>query len=229
MDGRVWAVVAVAASAWISGCTSVIDGDAVRAAGGPPPGQSPLQEGDLDEFLLSDDELNATLGSSSIEITEQFDEMTDDSDDISDTDCLGAVYTAEEPVYAGTGYTAVRTELAAEPGDDYEHWVEQTAVIVASADEAAKFLDESAQEWDDCAHSAVSVYDGEGWYDWELDDVVRGDGVISQMSSNSDFGDWQCQHAMGTVSNLVAEVSICSERITDEATTVVGEMIAKAG
>lgn len=212
---------------WMSGCTSVVDGTAVRPQGASGPELPLLDEGDLDAVLLSDDELNEALGSSEIEITDEIGEMTDDSADISDPDCLGALYTAEEPVYQDTGYTALLTRLASEPGDDYEHWVEQTAVIVPSLEDAEKFVDESAQAWDACAGTTVSVSDGEDWFDWELEEVVRGDGMVSQLSETHDFVDWQCQHAMAAASNSVIEVSVCGERIRDEATALVTEMIAK--
>ncbi len=220
-------VVAVVLSTWMSGCTSTVDGAAVRAPGSSVPDQRLLDEKDLDVILLGDDELNEALGSTQIEVTDEIDEMTDDSADISDPDCLGAFYTAEEPVYQGTGYTALLTRLASEPGDDYEHWVEETAVIVASIEDAEKFVDQSAQEWDACAATTVSVSDGEDWYDWDLEEVVRGDGIVSQLSSTSDAMLWQCQHAIAAASNAVIEASVCGERVRDEATTLVTEMIAK--
>ena len=49
------------------------------------------------------------MGSTQMKLTSELDEMTDHSADVSDPDCLGAVYGAEEdPVYAGTDWTAVR-------------------------------------------------------------------------------------------------------------------------
>ncbi len=55
--------------------------------------------------------------------------MTDSSDKVSDPDCLGAMFGAEEAVYKGSGWTAVRDVVAREPEDDNDHWIEQTAVI----------------------------------------------------------------------------------------------------
>lgn len=222
------AVVVLALSAWMSGCATTVDGTAVRAQDASPQGQSLVEERDLDEILLTPDELDQLLGTLAMEINNEIAEMTDDSSDVSDPDCLGTVYTAEEPVYEGTGFTAVLTRLASEAGDDYEHWVEQTAVVLPSAEAAEKFVDESERTWNGCAGSTVSVYDGEGWHDWELMDVVRNDGIVSQVSENADFGDWQCEHALTAASNVVIEVSACSEQITDEATTLVTKMVAKA-
>jgi len=64
---------------------------------------------------------------------------------VSDPDCLGAIYGAEEPVYAGSGWTAMRDQVAREPGEENEHWVEQTAVLYPSAEKAQKFFDENKE------------------------------------------------------------------------------------
>ena len=85
--------------------------------------------------------------------------MTDHSGEVSDPDCLGAIYGAEEPVYAGSGWTALRDQIAREPGEDNEHWVEQTAVLYPSAEKAQKFFDESKSSWQRCAGYSVSVDD----------------------------------------------------------------------
>ncbi|OAN36145.1 sensor domain-containing protein [Mycolicibacterium iranicum] len=223
---RTGAVLAVAAlSVWTAACTSVVDGAAVRGDSASPP--AVLGERDLDGILLDDEELNGLLGGSGIEVTDEVHEMTDDSGDVSDPDCIGALYTAEEPVYAGTGYAAVLTRLASESGDEYAHWVEETAVIMPSAEAAEEFVDKSAQQWQDCAGRTVSVSDGEDWYDWDLSDVVRTDGILSQKSTALDSIEWQCEHALAAASNVVLEASVCAEQITDEATTLLTEMVAK--
>ena len=67
-----------------------------------------LTESQLDGLLLSIGELNGIMGSTQMKVTSELDEMTDHADEVSDPDCLGAVYGAEEPVYAGSGWTADR-------------------------------------------------------------------------------------------------------------------------
>ena len=206
-------------------CTSVVDGAAVRGDSGTT---TMLGERDLDAILLDDDELNDLLDSSLIEVTDEVDEMTDDTVDVSDPECVGALYTAEEPVYADTGYTAVLTRLASESGDEYEHWVEETGVVMPSAEVAERFVAESATQWQDCGGRAVSVSDGEDWYDWDLSDVVTTGGILSQKSTALDSIEWECEHALVAASNLVLEASVCAERIGDEASTLLTEMVAKA-
>ena len=68
----------------------------------------PLTEAKLDGVLLSIGELNDIMGSAKMKVTSELKEMTDHSGEVSDPDCLGAIYGAEEPVYAGSGWTAMR-------------------------------------------------------------------------------------------------------------------------
>lgn len=222
------ALAGLAVSLWATACTSTVDGTAVRPDAAPSAVAGVLTERDLDAVLLDSAEIAALLNSPDIEVTDEIDEMTDTSADVSHPECLGALYTAENPVYESTGYTAVLTRLASEPGDDNEHWVEESAVLVPTAEDAEQFVERSAREWDDCAGRQVSISDGEEWFDWELDAVVRDGGMVSQQSTILDSIDWQCQHTVVSVSNLIIEASVCAERIHDEATTVVAEMIAKA-
>ncbi|MDG4667672.1 sensor domain-containing protein [Mycobacterium sp. 236(2023)] len=209
-------------------CTSVVDATAVRGGDASPGTTTILGERDLDSILLDERELNDLLGSSLIEVTGEVDKMTDDTADVSDPECVGALYTAEEPVYADTGYTAVLTRLASESGDDYEHWVEESGVVLPTADAAEKFVAESATQWEDCGGQAVSVSDGDDWYDWDLNDAVTTDGILSQKSTALDSIEWECEHALVAVSNVVLEASVCAERIADEASVLLTEMVAKA-
>lgn len=223
------AVLAVAAlCVWSTACTSTVSGKGVRAAGESPTVTAELDGRDLDDILLDDAELSDLLGSTDIEVTDEGEEMTDDADDVSAPECIGALYSAEEPIYKDTGYTAVLTRLASEPDEDYEHWVEETAVALPSAEAAEKFIEGSAQQWGECAGQTVSISDGEDWYDWELGEVGRDGAVLTQTSTAVDSILWQCEHTIASASNVVIEASVCAERVDGEAMTLIDEMIAKA-
>lgn len=221
-------VLGLAVSLWTAGCTSTVDGTAVRADSAVRQSDSLLTEQDLDEILLDTGELGDLLSSPSIEVTDEIGEMTDSSADVTAPECVGALYSAEEPAYTGTGYTAVLTRLASEAGDDYQHWVEESAVIVPTAQDAEMFVERSAREWDRCAGTPVSISDGEDWFDWELSGVVRDGGIVSQVSTAMDSVEWQCEHTVAAVANVIVEASVCAERVRNEATTVINAMIAKA-
>jgi len=218
----------VAASVLLSGCVSTVSGTAVRAQNAAPIDVPPLTEAKLDDVLLSIGELNDIMGSTQMRVTSELDEMTDHSGEVSDPDCLGAIYGAEEPVYAASGWTAVRDQVAREPGEDNEHWVEQTAVLYPSADKAQKFFDESKSSWEKCAGYSVSVDDPDATYLWQIDDVASEDNLITQTTAQEDADGWACQHALSVVSNVTVEAWACSYDVRDEAATIANDMVAKA-
>lgn len=226
---RAFAVGAVlAASVLLSGCVSTVSGTAVRAQNAAPVDVPPLTEAKLDDVLLSIGELNGIMGSTQMKVTSELEEMTDHSGEVSDPDCLGAIYGAEEPVYAGSGWTAMRDQVAREPGEDNEHWVEQTAVLYPSADNAQKFFDDSKAAWEDCSGFSVSVDDLDASYLWQIDSVTTEDALITQMTAQEDADGWACQHALSVVSNLTVEAWACSYEPKDEAATIANDMIANA-
>ena len=212
----------------LTGCVSTVSGTAVRAQNAGPTDVPALEESKLDDVLLSIGDINGIMGSTTMKVTSELDEMTDHSDEVSDPDCLGTVYGAEEPVYAGSGWTAVRDQVSREPDEDNAHWVEQTAVLYPSADEGAEVLRQVEVEWEDCANSSVSVDGGGTAYYWQIDDVTAEDTMITQNSAQEDADGWACQHALSVVSNLTVEAWACGYSPKDEAATIATEMIANA-
>lgn len=216
------------AAVLLSGCVSTVPGTAVRGQGGGPLDVPPLDVSKLDEVLLSIGEINGIMGSTTMTVTSELEEMTDHSDQVSDLDCLGAIYGAEEPVYAGSGWTDVRDQVSREPDEDNNHWVEQTAVLYRSADKARQFFDESTSAWENCANSTVAVDDSGSSYLWDLGDVAVDDALITQLTTQQDADGWACQHALSVVSNLTVEVWACGYTIGDEAATIAADMVANA-
>ena len=172
---------AVALTVLLSGCTSTVSGHAMRDRNATPLDVPPLKASQLAGVMLDIDELNSILGSADMQVISEMDEMSDNSRSVSDPDCLGVIYGAEEKVYDGSDWTAVRDQVAREPGDDKEHWVEQTVVLYPEADNAQKFFDDSKSTWKQCGGFSVAVDDSEDSYIWQVNDLETKDGVISQV------------------------------------------------
>lgn len=215
-----------AASVLTTACVNTTEGQAVRGHGAGSLNVPLLDEAKLDEILLTIGEINGILGSTQMTVTSELDEMTDNSENVSDPDCLGAVYGAEAPVYEGTDWTAVRDQVAREPGDDNDHWVEQTAVLYPSEQNAKDFFDRSLATWQDCANDAIVV--GEGEYLWELGDVSVDDTLITQKTTQEGADGWACQHALSYVSNVTVEAWACGYDITEEASEIADAMVENA-
>ena len=227
--GRACTLAAViAASVLLTGCVSTVSGTATRAHNAGPGNVAPLDESKLEDVVLSINEINAIMGSSSMEVTSELDKMTDHSTAVSDKECLGAIYGAEEPVYAGSGWTAVLDQISREEGDDNEHWVEQTVVLYPSAEKAQSFFEKSKAQWEECSNYTVSVDDGGNSYDWDIEGLTAEDALITQITTQNDAAGWACQHALAPVSNITVEVWACSYSPTDEGATIATDMVANA-
>jgi hypothetical protein len=210
-----------------SACVNTVAGDPIRAKDAAPWELPPLAEADLDEVLLSIGELNGIVGSTGMTITAKLEKMSDHSDQITNLGCLGAIYGAEAPVYGGSGWTAMRDEVAREPGDDNEHWVEQAAVLFPTAAQAQEFFDKSTTTWQKCVGEVIEVeHRDASKYTWKMADVVVGDKLISQKSAQRHAGGWACQHAMSAVSNLIVETWACGYGVNDEAASIATEIVA---
>jgi hypothetical protein len=220
--------IVVAATAALSGCVSTVSGTAVRNANTVPSDVPRLDESALDKAVLGVDEINDIMGTTGLEVTSDIDNMTDSSDKVSDPDCLGAMFGAEEAVYKGSGWTAVRDIVAREPDEDNDHWIEQTVVLYPQAGNANRFLEKSRKVWQKCAGSSLAVDTEDTSSLWEFEDVSGGDGVLTQMATQEDADGWGCQHALAAVSNLTAETWACGYSIHDEASTMAVDILNNA-
>lgn len=221
---------AVLVGALLSGCVSTVSGTALRGqAAGPTPTDVPqLEESDLDRVLLSAGEVNGVMGATGIRVTASSQSMSDNSDGVSDVDCLGAIYGAEELVYDGSGWTAVRDEVLQEPMTDNAHWVEQIAVLYPSAEKAKAFVETSRTSWEKCGGTSIDIDNSDVHSTWKIDTAnVSGD-ILTQQSTQRYAGGWGCQHALTSVSNVVVEAWACSNSINDEAQSIASEMVTNA-
>jgi PknH-like protein len=218
----------VAAAVASSGCASTVKGVAVRDVDAKPTDVRPLREAQLDDVMLSIAQLNGIAGATQMEVVLSGDRMSDNSDAVSDPDCLGSIFGAEDLVYRSSDWTAVRDQVAKEPRDDNQHWMEQTAVLYETERAAGDFVDASTAAWRGCGGFSVAVDDGATSSIWQIDDVrVDGD-VVTQKVAQEDSDGWECQHALSAVANLSVETIACAFGVNDEAVSMVSAMMANA-
>jgi hypothetical protein len=214
----------------LSGCVATVGGTAVQARGGGPTSVNvpTLEESDLDRVLLTVGAINGIMGATGIRQTASSEDMSDHSDAVSDLDCLGAIYGAEEKVYESSDWTAVRDRVLQEPTTDNEHWVEQIAVLFPSADKAQKFVEQSRSTLRRCEGSSIDIDNDEVHSTWDIGDAGTSGEILTQSAEQRDAGGWGCQHALAGASNLVVEAWACSDSIGDEAARLVSDMLKNA-
>lgn len=214
----------------LSGCVATVGGTAVQARGaGPVSVNVPkLEESDLDQVMLSVGAINGIMDATGIRQAASTQGMSDNSDAVSDIDCLGAIYGAEKKVYEGSDWTAVRDQVLQEPTSNNDHWVEQIAVLFPSADKAQEFVEQSRSTLRKCEGSSIDIDNDQVHSTWEIGDADVAGEIITQSVEQRNARGWGCQHALAGASNLVVEAWACSNSINDEAERIATEMLTNA-
>jgi hypothetical protein len=193
----------------------------------PPPTVAPTA---LNSLLLTADEVDSIMGTTTMDPGPVHNQMQSDALAISDPECAGAQYNALQTVYAGSGYsTVVDQALTSGKSSDPDYsWVGQTAVAFPSHDQASAFLRSSTQNWKLCAGKTVTVTIDEDEINWSFEKVAEQDSQIAQTETQEGMGGYACQHVMRAVSNVIVEAAACSDHISDEANRIAENMAGKA-
>ena len=225
-----WIIAGGALAAVAAAATTVI---LIVASPTPPPKPPTLTAAQLNSVLLTASRINSIMGASHMQAGDVLQKMDNASASVVPANCVGALYTGENATYGGSDWSAVRDqslqqESAGHNTDVGHFFVDQTAVIFASADKAAAFFKTSANNWRICAGQSVTVTDGNDQSHWDFRDLTQTNNKILQSRTQQGGDSWGCQHALSTWSNLVVEAVACSLQVNDQASQIVDEMIANA-
>lgn len=217
---------AVTSAVTLSGCVHTTAGQAHRAGG-----TNPTAVADLESYLLAPDRVDKIVGSQDIEVSDSATTLDDNQSNISDPECLGALYNAEQSVYDGTGWTGVADQVLADQVDDEDaeqgHWVQQSVVEFGSAQQALDFFDRSVQKWTNCIGKHVTVNDADSEFVFSIEGIGIDGHMMSQTARQRDAGDWACQHALGAATNHIVEVMACSTDTDGQALRLATEIASK--
>ena len=198
----------------------------------PPPSTSPppalTTPEQLNGILLSAADINAVMGASTMETMERGDRLDPTPVKLSHPDCQGALYAVQDPVYAGSGQTALRVQLVYEPGRHHDHWVTQAALTFPSADKASQFVQDSADKWKNCANQTVTTTNSSGQASWAIGSLNgRPPKITLNELQVGASNNWGCQRALSAVSNVVIDVNACGYHIANEGGEIADKMVAK--
>ncbi|WP_181029243.1 sensor domain-containing protein, partial [Mycobacterium kansasii] len=193
----------------------------------PAPPPKPISEDRLSALLLSPSEINSVMGASNIQPGKPITSMDTSPVTLSLPDCQAALYTSQDPVYAGTGYTGISGLVSSEPGDTYDHWVNQAVVAFPSADKARSFLQSAAGKWKNCAGKTVTVTNQGKTYRWTFADVVGSPPKMTVIDTQEGADGWECQRAMSVANNVIVDINACGYQITDQGGQIADQIIAK--
>lgn len=220
---KLWSIPMLAVAAVLGGL-----GTGCSAITPPPKSGTASLTQDLDAILLSADQINAVMRSSGMQPGAIGRAPFHPTFTLSNPDCSGTLAVAEDSVYAGSGYTAMREQRLQERGENRQHLVGQAAVRFPAADQASAFVKSSADKWRACAAQTMTQTDADGitvrWVVASLGGAVP---KIVQGHSHTDPADgWSCQHVLRAVFNIVLDSDACGYHITDEGNRLDDKMTA---
>jgi PknH-like extracellular domain len=225
---RQLAIVLAAVSALTIGCTSTVNGKAVAPDG--PLTRNPVAISALDGLLLDARQINGALGATSMKVWFSAKVMWDWSSGIADKNCLAVDGPAQEKVYAGTGWTALRGQRLDDSVDDSKkrtHYAIQAVVAYPSARDANAFYDSSANSWPACSKRQYSeVAAGQPDTVWTVANVGNDNGMLTTSLVQEGGDGWTCQRALSVRNNVAIDIVACAYNQTGSPATDIAQQIA---
>ncbi len=192
-----------------------------------PPPPDLISADHLSGLLLTPSDINSVMGASNIEPSKPITSMDTSGVTVSPSDCLGALYTSQEPVYAGTGYTGVSALVSQEPGDNNDHWVNQAVVLFPSVDKAKSFLQSADDKWKNCAGKTVTVTNKGKTYRWTFSQINGEPPKIAMLETQEGADGWECQRALNVANNVIVDINACGYKITDQGGQIADKIVTK--
>jgi PknH-like extracellular domain len=189
---------------------------------------APAATAALEGLLPNPADVNTTMGATGMTVSGVANTMWDDSAEMKDADCRFADGPAMAPVYAGSGFTAVRGAVLQEPGDTSPHYAGMTVVAFPSPDGAASFFTDSAQRWPACSNRQYTdAMAGSPPAVWTVGPVTHTNGILSTTKTQLDVNAWACQRALTVRNNVAIDVIACSTNPSTSAVRIAHQIAAK--
>jgi len=184
----------------------------------------PVVARELDELLLTPEQINPLMGAKDMAIVRKHDAMTDDSTTMKPPECLAVDGSAQAQVYAGSGYTAMRDQ-ALNDGNSFTHYAEQAVVLFPTAKQAKVFFIASGLRWPAC-HEYTHT---QSKTEWIVEPMSDSDGALSTIATeqHAKAGGWACGRALAVKNNVIVDVNTCSADPAHSAVDIANQIVAK--
>jgi hypothetical protein len=191
------------------------------------PTVAPVEQTALQGLLLSPEQLNTAMGTTGMTVTGTVSALPDAGGQVPDKACVPLEGPGQALAYAGSGFTAVSGQRAA----DQSHGVEQIVVSFSSAQAARAFFAASAQRWPACAnrqhdetttagqtqvHTVGQVSDINGTLSATITGVVGKTGASGA-----------CERALTVANNVAIDIDACSASPSGAAVNIADQIAAK--
>ncbi len=211
---RVQLAVLAGACMLVAGCSDVVNGTAVAGDKAGLANQTPILVSALDDLLLDPSQINSALGATSMKVWYAAKGMWDWSKNVDDKNCLAVDGAAQDEVYAGTGWTAMRGQRLDDSIDDSKdrkHYAIQAVVAFPNARDASNFYNSSVQRWKSCSNRRFDdVIPNQPATLWSVGDVTNDNGMLTSSQVQEGGDGWTCQHALTVRNNLAIDIVTCA-------------------
>lgn len=184
----------------------------------------PMTEGGLDDLLLTPDQVDSAMGAKGMTVGVHSDEMFDVSDFVPDKACLPLASVVEDPVYAGSGWTAVRKQELENPQND--RYVGQAAVLFPSVRTANAFFAASTQKWPACSNRRYTFTENQPHTVYTVGSVHDTNSTLTVDATVEATGR-TCERALTVANNVVIDVAACSPNTKDQGAAIAHQIAAK--
>lgn len=217
-----WGIWFFAAATLLAGCTASSSRTTVPAAN---PGHHPVPVAALQALLLPPDQLNSLLQVTGLVVVASDSKMA--SGDTTAGDCAATWRVRWGPVYAGSGWVAVRAQYL-DDGDAGTHRVWQSVVSFPMPVDANAFYAKQAAAWRTCNNRRLEerYTDQPGSADdfWKLGEATENKGMLTMLAAQEiSDGRWVCGRALTIRNNVAVDTEVCGDHVTNQA-----ESVAKA-
>lgn len=221
--GRIWppAVLALVTACSLASCTTVVPGTATTASFAGADAQG------LAALLPSADEIADILRTPPLALDHDYTTMPVWDISVADPTCMSAVANTVTAIYDGSRFVEVHGVVLQEAGEDALGYdIDPAAVRFGNPADAAAFVERISAQWQACTGTSVSYTEDGTVRTWQIGDVEERDGVWSTASVESPYG-WTCARAVGSVSDVVADVRACGYELTEGADELAADILSR--
>ncbi len=211
-----------------STATSPAAGSAAVTTTAAPSAAPLVTAAQLGSLLLTEQEVNTSVGTTGILLDHNVSEMKDPGPEnsLSDERCLGALIGFQTRTYKSSGYTGMSAQLLQKPNANPGYVVVQGSAVFASARQAADFVAAQAESWQYCAGKSVTQVNSGKTSEWTFGQLSGNPPNIALTRTLAD-SPVICQHVLSAVSNVVFDVNVCAPGVINQARLIANKMATK--
>jgi serine/threonine kinase PknH len=190
----------------VASCAKLVGGTAVYTAGDSNPRSAPVRVSDLQSLVLSADDLRAMFHAPDLAPLNVPAVRSLAADVISDPSCGAVVQTGWLATYAASGHLGDSGLVVQDAHDDY---VTETVASFSDPAAAQGFVGAVIAQWKACVERSVTLTAQGSTANWMGFGPSRADGVDVLLVRREGGRGAACSRAIGSGSNVTADVDVC--------------------